>query len=112
MDKVSLLDVVPVHAEKVWVEPAEDGCLTLVYHRFPKSWLRKWLSKWFSPQIHIPLERFGSEIWSRIDGKRTAEDIIREVALLHPKEENFPQRIALYLSKLHQDGLIRLIRYE
>ena len=86
MDKVSLLDVVPVHAAKVWVEPAEDGYLTLVYHRFPKSWLRKWLSKWFSPQIHIPLERFGSEIWSRIDGKRTAEDIIREKSHLTPDD--------------------------
>ena len=111
-EKESLLDVIPVHASKVWTESGEDGCLTLVYHRFPKAWLRKWLSRWYSPQIHVPLERFGSEVWSTIDGKRTAEEVIREVALLHPEEENFPQRIALYLSKLHQDGFIRFIKYE
>ena len=108
MNKISLLDTIPVHAPHVWTEKADDGCLTIVYHRFPKVWLRKLFGKWYSPQIHVPLESFGTEVWKLIDGKRTTEEVIHEVAMQHPDEENFPQRLAMYISKLHQDGFILL----
>lgn len=107
--KTSLLDTVPVHSTKVWTEQAPDGCLVLVYHRFPHAWIRKLLGRWLSPQIRVPLEQFGSEVWGMIDGKRTTEEVIREVSLLHPEEEHFPQRLAMYISRLHQDGFINLI---
>ena len=109
-ERVSLLDTVPVHASHVWTEVGEDGCLTLAYNRFPKPWMAKVFARWYDPVIHVPLEQFGSEIWQLIDGKRTAEEVIRQVSLSHPDEENLPQRIALYLSKLHQDGFIILIQ--
>ena len=108
MNKISLLDTIPVHAPHVWTEKADDGCLTIVYHRFPNAWLRKLFGKWYSQQIHVPLESFGTEVWQLIDGKRTTEEVIREVAMQHPDEENFPQRLAMYISKLHQDGFILL----
>lgn len=107
-ERVSLLDTIPVHAPHVWTEKADDGCLMLVYRRFPKKWLSRLFSRWYSPEIHIPLELYGSEVWQLIDGQRTAEEVIREVALLHPDEENFPQRLAMYISRLHRDGFILL----
>ena len=109
-ERVSLLDTVPVHASHVWTEVGENGCLTLAYNRFPKPWMAKVFARWYDPVIHVPLEHFGSEIWQLIDGKRSAEEVIRQVSLSHPEEENLPQRIALYLSKLHQDGFIILIQ--
>lgn len=108
MNKISLLDTIPVHAPHVWTEKADDGCLVLVYERFPKAWLAKLFARWYSPQIHVPLESFGTEVWQLIDGKRTTEEVIHEVAIQHPDEENFPQRLAMYISKLHQDGFILL----
>lgn len=107
-NKVNLLDTIPTHASHVWTEQAPDNCLTLVYHRFPKKWWSRFFSRWYSPYIHVPLEQFGSEVWQLMDGKRTTEEVIREVALLHPDEQNFPQRLAMYVSKLHQDGFIEL----
>ena len=106
--KTNLLDTVPVHSPKVWTEQASDGCLTLVYCRFPRAWLRKLLGRWYSPQIHVPLEQYGSEVWQLIDGIRTTEEVIRDVVMCHPEEEDFPQRLAMYISKLHQDGFIEL----
>ena len=107
-NKVSLLDTVPVHASQVWTEESADGCLVLVYQRFPKAWMTRLFSRWFSPQIHVPLEQYGSEIWQLMDGKRTTEEVIRLVALRHPEETDFPQRLAIYISQLHVNGFITL----
>lgn len=107
-DKISLLDTIPTHAHHVWTEQDSDGCLVLVYHRFPKAWLSKLFSRWYSPLIHVPLEQFGSEVWQLMDGIRTTEEVIHEVVMRHPDEENFPQRLALYISRLHHDGFIEL----
>lgn len=107
-DKISLLDAIPTHAPHVWTEQAPDGCLVLIYQRFPKAWLTKLFSRWLSPQIHVPLEQFGSEVWQLMDGIRTTEKVIHEVAMRHPDEEGFPQRLALYISQLHRDGFIEL----
>ena len=107
-DKISLLDTIPTHAHHVWTEQDSDGCLVLVYHRFPKAWLSKLFSRWYSPLIHVPLEQFGSEVWLLMDGIRTTEEVILEVVMRHPDEENFPQRLALYISRLHHDGFIEL----
>lgn len=107
-DKISLLDTIPTHAHHVWTEQDSDGCLVLVYHRFPKAWLSKLFSRWYSPLIHVPLEQFGSEVWLLMDGIRTTEEVIHEVVMRHPDEEYFPQRLALYISRLHHDGLIEL----
>lgn len=107
-DKISLLDAIPTHAPHVWTEQAPDGCLVLVYQRFPKEWLAKLFSRWYSPLIHVPLEQFGSEVWQLMDGVRTTEEVIHEVSMRHPDEEYFPQRLALYISRLHLDGFIEL----
>ncbi len=107
-NKVSLLDTVPVHASQVWTEESADGCLVLVYQRFPKAWMTRLFSRWFSPQIYVPLEQYGSEIWQLMDGKRTTEEVIRLVALRHPEEIDFPQRLAIYISQLHVNGFITL----
>ena len=106
--KVSLLDTVPIHASHVWTEEAQDGCLVLVYQRFSQKWLRRLFSRWLSPQIHVPLEQYGSEVWQLMDGKRTTEEVIRMVAFRHPEEKDFPQRLAMYVSQLHADGFITL----
>ena len=107
-NKVNLLDTIPVHASHVWTEQTTDGCLVLVYHRFPNAWMARLFSHWYSPLIHVPLEQYGSEVWQLIDGKRTTEEVIRIVALQHPEEIAFPQRLALYISQLHADGFITL----
>ncbi len=106
--KVNLLDTIPVHASHVWTEQTADGCLALVYQRFPKTWMAKLFSRWYSPLIHVPLEQYGSEVWQLMDGKRTTEELIRIVSLHHPEEPNFPQRLAMYISQLHTDGFITL----
>ena len=105
-EKVSLLDTVPHHAPHIQTECDENGLVTLSWQRFPNQWLTRILSKWYSPSIRVPLEQIGSAVWQQIDGKRKAEEVIREVAMQFPDEENLPQRIAMYLSKLHQDGFI------
>lgn len=107
-NRVSLLDTVPQHASHILTESEADGLVTLSYQRFPYAWITKLLSKWYSPRIHVPLERIGSAVWLQIDGKRTAEEVIREVSKQFAEEENLPQRIAIYMSKLHQDGFITL----
>ena len=43
-----------------------------------------------------------------MDGKRTTEEVIRLVALRHPEEIDFPQRLAIYISQLHVNGFITL----
>lgn len=106
--KISLLDAIPVQCEHITTEWEED-CVVLAFPRFKHEWMRRFLlPKGMSPDIHVRLEESGTVVWRLIDGQRTVQDIISQLADYFQQDENYPSRIATYVMQLQKDGFIQL----
>ncbi len=105
--KIDIRETIPVHRSHIVTEQGEDGCLVLAYPRFPYRWLNK-LFPMLSTFIHVPLEKYGSEIWKQIDGQRSVEEIAVCIASLFPDEKDIKNRAVAYIQQLHHDKLIWL----
>lgn len=107
IEKVNLLDTVPVRSEHVKTE-YEGECAILALPRFKQAWMRR-LYKGALSTVRVQLEEHGTAVWQLIDGKRTVGEIIALLAPHFDGEENYATRVTLYLMRMHKDGLIRLI---
>ena len=105
--KVDIRETIPVRRSHIVTEQGEDGCLVLAYPRFPYRWLNK-LFPMLSTYIHVPLEKYGSEIWNSIDGHSTVDEIAERMATLFPEEKDIKNRAVTYIQQLHKDKFIWL----
>lgn len=106
-NKVNILDVIPLRKDNISTFIAEDGKVTLGILRFKSKWINKYfMPKRISPEIHVPLDIYGSEVWKTIDGKHSISDIIELVRLIYPDEIGLDERIITYLYRLRHDKLI------
>ncbi|NDV81117.1 PqqD family protein [Bacteroides sp. 51] len=105
--KINLLDVIPSRAEHILTE--NEGELSVIaFPRFKRAWIRKYfLPKNMSPYIRVRLEEHGSAVWNLIDGKRTVREIIQLLSDYFGNEENYEQRVTIYITQLRKDGFIR-----
>lgn len=105
--KIDIRETIPVSRSHILAEQGEDGCLTLAYPRFPYQWLKK-LFPMLSTHIHVPLEKYGSAIWSLIDGQHSVEEIAEHMSTLFPEEKDIKNRAVAYIQQLHKDKFIWL----
>lgn len=107
-DRISLLDAIPVRSEQVKTE-WKGEYIVLAFPRFKKAWMRRFLlPKGLSADIHVTLEEHGTAVWQLIDGQRTVEEIIEQLAVHFSGEGDYASRITTYMMQLHKDGFIRL----
>ena len=105
--KIDIRETIPVRMSHIVTEQGGDGCLVLAYPRFPYRWLNK-LFPMLSAYIHVPLEKYGSEIWQLIDGQHTVAEIAESVSKQFPEEKDIKNRAAAYIQQLHKDKFIWL----
>lgn len=105
--KVSIMDVVPSRRDGISTYTNEDGKVTLGIQRFKSGWINKYfMPKRISSEIKVPLDRYGSVVWTFINGKLTVSEIINQVEEIFPQEEHLDERIVTYLYHLKKDKLI------
>lgn len=108
-EKINLLDTVPVRSGHVETEYDEGGYAILAFPRFKQAWMRRLCKGPLSFTTRVQLEEHGTAVWQLIDGKRTVGEIIALLAAHFEGKDNYATRVALYLMRMHKDGLIRLI---
>lgn len=108
VDKISLLNAIPVRSEQVKAE-WKGEYVVLAFPRFKKEWMRRfWLFKGLSQDIHVTLEEHGTAVWQLINGQRTVNEIVELLAVHFSNEADYASRVATYIMQLHKDGFIRL----
>ena len=106
-EKTNLLEVIPCRSEHI-SSMKEGEEVILSFPRFKRSWMNRYLlPKGMSKDIHVRLEGHGSVVWEMIDGKRTVNAIINELAEHFQNEPGYELRITKYLMQLHKDGFIK-----
>lgn len=107
--KINLLDVVPCRSEHILTE-IEGELSVIAFPRFKQAWMRKYfLPKKMSPYIRVRLEEHGTAVWNLIDGKRTVGEIIHLLSDHFGNEENYEQRVTIFITQLRKDGFIKYI---
>lgn len=105
-EKINLLHAVPVRGKHLTTE-WEGECVVLAYPRFKRAWVRRlFLPKSLSPFIHIRLEEHGTAVWNLIDGRRTVQEIIEQLAGHFAEGEEYASRVTAYLMQMQKDGLV------
>lgn len=103
------MDVIPCKAEHVLTE-IEGELSVIAFPRFKRAWVRKYLlPKRISPYIRVGLEEHGTAVWNLIDGKRTVGEIIGLLANHFDDEQNYGQRVTIFITQLRKDGFITYI---
>jgi hypothetical protein len=65
--------------------------------------------KWFMTYPRIRFDRIGSSVWQRMDGRATLAEIARaESEATADHADEMDQRVALFATALHHQGLIEL----
>lgn len=109
MDKVNLLDTIPVRSEHIRTEWKGEYAV-LAFPRFKHRWAQRFLlPKGMSPDIRVTLEERGTAVWQLIDGQQTVENIISSLAPMFGDGEDYAPRVTAYILQLRKDGFIRLV---
>ncbi|EGJ72547.1 hypothetical protein Bcop_2395 [Bacteroides coprosuis DSM 18011] len=106
-NKINILDVTPIRRSHISTYIMDDGRVRLGILRFKSKWVNKYfLPKKISPEIKVPLDVHGSEVWKLIDGNRTIRKIIIQLATHFENQVDYEERIVTYLYQLKKDQLI------
>jgi len=106
--EVNLLDLTPVR--ELDSETGDDGLVTLIKPRFTNRFMVRFVTPRFTrPDFRVNLDRFGSHVWGRIDGKATVRDIGASLRRSFGEEvEPVYQRLGLFCRQLAANKFIRL----
>ena len=105
-EKINLLDVVPFRSTHITTE-WDDDCVVIVFPRFKYEWMKRFmLPRGLSSDIRVKLETHGTAVWELIDGVRSVDEIIKELAAHFGEEENYESRVTAYIAQLQKDGFI------
>jgi hypothetical protein len=105
----NLLDLTPVHHVE-WEISTETGLIVLKKPKFKNEILRKYLlPKLKNPFYTIKLDKIGSFVWHKIDGKNKISDIAKGLEKefgesIHPVN----QRLAKFIYLLNSNSFIVL----
>lgn len=109
MSKINLLDVIPVLKPYITLYEKEDGKVRLGIRRFKTNWFHKhFFVKMLSREITVNFDEISSEVLRYIDGQRSVSQLIlclEEVSEDY-KNDDFRERILLFIRNLHRDKLI------
>ena len=101
------LDLRPSIKTGILTEINEEGLAAVIIPRFNKAWMAKlFLPKNKKNEIRLQLDKHGTSVWTLINGENTVGDIINALLNVAQKEEQFEQRIILFLQNLYRNGFI------
>ena len=101
------LDLKPSIKAGISTEFNEEGFAAIVIPRFNKAWMAKmFLPKNKKNEIRLQLDKHGTSVWTLINGENTVGDIINTLSNAAQEEQQFEQRIILFLQNLYRNGFI------
>lgn len=106
-DSSNTLNKVPVVNPTVGTFIHDDGLVTISYPRYKKAWqVRFLLPKGRKNEIKLDFDQNGSAVWKLIDGKRTVRQILYELQETGEGQEQFNDRVVLFLQSLVQNDFV------
>ncbi len=106
------LDMKPVIKPGISTDINEEGLAAIVFPRFKKAWMAKlFLPKNKKNEIRLQLDKHGTSVWTLINGDNTVSDILNALSDVANEEEQFEQRIILFLQKLYRSGFIQVTHH-
>lgn len=108
-EQKNLLDIVPVkNADIDWIM-IKDDIVQIVIKR--DRWLDRLVRKFKKTPKHarIDLDKYGSAVWTQIDGKRDIQQIAQSLRLVFGDEiEPLYERLGAYINILNNNSFISL----
>lgn len=108
LKKANFLDLIPVRLQEHKEE--EDGKVTVIVPKFKNDRFRNWfVPKRRSTHFRIHLDPNGSEVWKKIDGKRSVAQISEELhAGLNDGDElsSVQTRVTKFMSYLYDQRYV------
>ena len=101
------LDLKPKIKAGISTEMNEEGLAAIVFPRFNKAWMAKlFLPKNKKNEIRLQLDKHGTSVWTLINGENMVSDMLNALSNAAQQEEQFDQRIILFLQNLYRNGFI------
>lgn len=108
-EKINMLDVIPCFADHVIIKN-EEGLSVIAFPRFKGKFFQHLFKR--NGEVlygHVTFEEHGTAVLALIDGKRSVREIIGLMAEHFHNEENYAQRVTLFLAHLQSKGFIKLL---
>ncbi len=108
MEPLNLLELKP-RRNAQW-ETADDASVTLIVPKFGNAFLRKWLLPFLAqPNFRVRLDKFGTFVWSRCDGRTTVAEIADALSREFGAEvEPLYERLEKYVKKLERERFVSI----
>jgi hypothetical protein len=106
LKSINTLDLTPI---KLYSEETnEDGLVTVIIPKFKNKIVVKLVSpKLKSDHFKVKLDKFGSAVWTKINGKLKVEKIIKEIKIKFGDElQQEEERITKFIFQLYSQGFI------
>jgi hypothetical protein len=106
LKSINTLDLTPI---KLYSEETnEDGLVTVIIPKFKNKIVVKLVSpKLKSDHFKVKLDKFGSAVWTKINGKLKVEKIIKEIKIKFGDElQQGEERITKFIFQLYSQGFI------
>ncbi len=106
LKSANTLDLTPIRIYSE--EKGEDELVTVIIPKFKNKVVTKLISpKLKSDHFKVKLDKFGSAVWLKINGKSKVDQIIKDVKKKFGDEiEEEVERITKYISQLYTQGFI------
>jgi len=104
------MEPIPVIKKGIGTFINDEGLVSICIPRFKKAWMAKlFLPKGKKNEIRINLDLNGTRVWQQIDGNKNIEKILNDLSDIASEEQNFNDRVILFLQGLHKNGFIELM---
>ena len=106
LKNTNTLDLTPVKLHNDEVN--DDGMVTVFVPKFKNELAKKYIvPKLKSSNFNIKLDKLGSEVWKKMDGKNKVHEIINQLSEKYGDDFKKPEeRITKYLFQLYEQKLI------
>ena len=106
LKNTNTLDLTPVKLHNDEVN--DDGMVTVFVPKFKNELAKKYIvPKLKSSNFNIKLDKLGSEVWKKMDGKNKVHEIINQLSEKYGDDfKNPEERITKYLFQLYEQKLI------
>ena len=106
LKNTNTLDLTPVKLHNDEVN--DDGMVTVFVPKFKNGLAKKYIvPKLKSSNFNIKLDKLGSEVWKKMDGKNKVHEIINQLSEKYGDDFKKPEeRITKYLFQLYEQKLI------
>jgi len=106
LKSVNTLDLTPIRLRSE--EKDNDGIITVIIPKFKNKFMVTFISpKLKSDQFRIKLDKFGSAVWLKMNGKTKVEQIIKDLKQKFGDEiQEADERVIKFVFQLYEQGFI------